>query len=46
MVALIALILAVVFAGIEAFRSRSFGWAAVALIAFALACPGLTGVLK
>lgn len=44
--ALIALILAVIFAAIQAWRDKSFGWAAVALIALALAWPAGTAALK
>lgn len=36
------LILAVILAAIEAVRSRSFGWAAVALIALAMCWQPLT----
>lgn len=41
---LVLLILAVVFAAVEAWRARSFGWLAVALLALALAWPQLDGL--
>lgn len=37
----VLLVLAVVFAGVEAWRSKSFGWAALALLCLALAWPPL-----
>lgn len=44
MTVLVLLILAVVFAAIEAVRERSFGWVAVALLAAAAAWPTASGL--
>ena len=41
---LVLLIVATVLAGVEAVRVRSFGWAAVALLAAALAWPQLAAL--
>lgn len=44
MAVILILLLAVIFGGIEAWRARPFGWAAVSLIALAMVWPALGAI--